>query len=553
MNRRFVFTSVVSAAVVAAAGVYALKTVDCGRKYYDPYPDEPPFERRGPIERQPEPAAPPEPEDVGVPFDEPASDKTIALSDVETVAVKPLRVVDDPQWNKGSLGKPRELLRAKHLRLSDDTPVTDDRGIVEITDGPGFDAKTLEAVLVDFESGEVARFADAFGSIPGLGIAFGRAKLDGDLPEPVIIHADGLAVPYVPEGSWYRLLDVVVNAGHREIYLFDVNENREKNGPGTKFSHWTDLRSPPPPTSLPFPFQPRDGDETTRRYGEYEHDLDGVARNITASIRNSWGDGCTRAEVLRDGSTRCIRRSDEILGEGWHLTKLDEGWVAYNEERKEVQRLAFANGCGLAESVAAPPRVRFSCEGSSAIWSPDEVWRFEHDALGPRGKVVYEGRHNRQLMWGWRFTDDGKDTFCTTFGWIDMHGPRVWSSERYRPSSVWSSERHALVHPCDNEDLHAVDVEEGTIELLSTAQGCASLSYWEHEGLVHAYNCEAKNQRAKWTELVDFGSRTRWRTTKIRTGSGEDFQRIWIFEEPRRVVWVERRGDADRLLVAALR
>ena len=129
MNRQFVLTSVVSAVVVAAAGAFALKTVDCGRKPYEPHEDEHPFARRGPVEREPEPELAPAPEDVGIPFDDPVSDKTIALSQVETVAVKPLEVIEKPKWTKGTLGKPRELLRAKHLRLSDDTPMTDSRGI----------------------------------------------------------------------------------------------------------------------------------------------------------------------------------------------------------------------------------------------------------------------------------------------------------------------------------------------------------------------------------------------------------------------------------------
>lgn len=551
MNRQFVLTSVVSAVVVAAVGAFVLKTVDCGRKPYDPDEGKHPFERRMPVEREPEPELPPEPENVGIPFDDPVSDKTITLSQVETVAVKPLEVIEKPQWTKGTFGEPRELLRAKHLRLSDDTPMTANRGIVEITDGRGFDAETLEAVLVDFETGEVARFADAFGSMPGIGLAFGRTKTEGGPEESVIIHPDGLAVPYVPEGSWYRLLDVVVNAGHREIYLFDVNEDRDKNGPGTKFSHWTDLRSPPPPTSLPFPFQPRDDDETTKRYGEYDHDRDGVARNISASIRNSWGDGCTRAEVLRDGSTRCIRPSDEILGEGWHLTKLDEGWVAYNEDRKEIQRLAFSEGCGLSASVAAPPRARFGCEDFSAVWSPERVSRWPDAELGP-GRDLTSGHEGRLMVWGKRW-DGNQSLKCKVGAVADAVSAMAWTSEPLDASTIRVSSRYTVVHRCGEVAAMVLDAERGTLETLADDQRCQTIHYWTHHDAVFAFDCENASQRALWSGFVDLESRTRWTTKRITAGSGNNFRYVWIVDSPLRVVWVDEDGASDRLLVSELR
>lgn len=141
----------------------------------------------------------------------PKREITIRIEDIKEIEVIDLEVSEPPDFTQGKVGRPRELLRAKHLRLSASSPLAKNRGLVLVTEGPGSRAKTLEAVLVDFKTGEVARFADAHGPIAGMDAAFGKQLVADGLLQSVLIHADGLSVPWVPEGRYQALLDVVIN------------------------------------------------------------------------------------------------------------------------------------------------------------------------------------------------------------------------------------------------------------------------------------------------------------------------------------------------------
>ena len=515
-----------------------------------------------------QPAASAEPQapkqDVGttppVPFSvhpvaKPKRETTIRIEDIKEIEVIDLKVSEPPDFTQGKVGRPRELLRAKHLRLSAGSPMAKNRGLVLVTEGPGYRAKTLEAVLVDFKTGEVARFADARGPLKGMDAAFGKQLgADGWL-QSVLIHADGLAVPWVPEGQYQALLDVVMNYGHKEIYLFAHNTKWADNGLGTVFSKWTDLRKPPPPLTLELPFQPLATRHShTSFFGQYNASRPGGAkRNVTASFR-----GGKQVEILRDGTTRRIDPSAIVLGDGWHLTPgLGYEWVAYNEGLGEVQHIQVGPNCTPWDNVYdsrsyAPPRVDFTCTRDNAwlIWSPERMVRFPmtERRLAPPLKRT----NNGHLAW-WSGSAGDSPTDCNIVAWTDLEGLKHLKTRRLMLNSVRTSDRYIFASPCDLRVLHVIDVEANVEYQLDEQRGCAELTYTGHDDDLWSYHCLSADDRGKWLEVVDFKQLKRWRVNGVRAGAGKHWSDVWLQSETKTIVWVGHRGADDVLLAWDLR
>ncbi len=490
-----------------------------------------------------------------VPFDDPVREVVITLEDVEPMEVVDIKEVPAPAYSVGKVGRPRELFRAKHLRLSDDAPMAKNRGIVEITDGPGFEAKTLEAVLVDFETGEVARFANAYGTHRGLGVAWGKQLADG-VPQSVLIHSDGLAVPWVAEGTYRLLTDVVVNVGRREIFLFQKNERWSENRRGTTYARWTDLRKPPPKPTLSIPVPPESFDHEGT-FGRYGSDLLGVNRNVTASNDNiSRSGACGRVEFLPDGTWRCIPRSDIILGDGWHLTHTNVSWVAYNEAKKEIQYLGF--GCRVwdfsyAPRSVSPPRIDFECGDNDAmiVWSPERTVILRNDTDGMSNPLR---RHTAGVMGWWDTSVKQDDPAALGVGaFADFSTLRQQRTECVLLSSYSQHPRNIMLHRCGSQDLYLYNADRAEMMPVADGDGCSTLLHWEAAEDLWVYKCETRGGRTKWVEAVDVVAKRKWRLSKLRTARGGRFRWIWVQPDPRMLVVVDETGSADRLLAWDLR
>lgn len=110
----------------------------------------------------------PQAQSIGDRFAEPefVPKRTVHIKPEDVLPIPQIEASFDPRkFEARNPGPPRELLRAKHLRLAHAEPLVPNAGIVEVLSDGTDDAKVLEAHLVDFDEGPIAQLVPPSGAV----------------------------------------------------------------------------------------------------------------------------------------------------------------------------------------------------------------------------------------------------------------------------------------------------------------------------------------------------------------------------------------------------
>lgn len=310
--------------------------------------------------------------------------------------IVPIQLVDGPpmKLETRSLGKPKVLLPkqegtyypAKHA-------LTNRRAMVHRVDEDkhGIVRKVHEAYLVDFEDGVVEHFSgmSRFEQYSEAGVGIAWQMRDG-VKWKVLVHGeDGLVVPLWPEEEGAP--DLLIHPVWKQAWIFGVvieprgyGKFPEKTKVRTVYIHWPDLRKPPPKgPKVKLPFRVRfSKDEIITESGSV-HGPDHKQQVDVPFVVSGEHDGCSAAELNRDGSYDCRYGGYKTLADGWtYGTYNDENLDVYFEARHREtgeSHLIRAQGededCYSRHAVMDPPRVLVGCDGGRAVivWTPDQT------------------------------------------------------------------------------------------------------------------------------------------------------------------------------------
>ena len=310
--------------------------------------------------------------------------------------IVPIQLVDGPpmKLETRSLGKPKVLLPkqegtyypAKHA-------LTNRRAMVHRVDEDkhGIVRKVHEAYLVDFEDGVVERFSgmSRFEQYSEAGVGIAWQVRDG-VKWKVLVHGeDGLVVPLWPEEEGAP--DLLIHPVWKQAWIFGVvveprgyGKHPEETEVRTVYIHWPDLRQPPPKgPKVKLPFRVKfSKDEIITESGSV-HGPDHKQQVDVPFVVSGEHDGCSAAELNRDGSYDCRYGGYKTLADGWtYGTYDDENLDVYFEARHRetgeshvIRAPGEDEDCSATHTLMSPPRVLVACDGPSPVvaWSPERV------------------------------------------------------------------------------------------------------------------------------------------------------------------------------------
>ena len=474
---------------------------------------------------------PPRIEDVFVPT------RTTRIGYEDTEPIEIIEAVEVPtKFERRDPGKPTVLMTAKHLRLGHEFPLAENRGFVEVLDGPGRDAAVLSAHLVDFETGPVLEVAEVYyGQYRKFGVARAQMVVDGKRQE-VLVHADGHVVPWrqgVFEDAFLN-----INAGTGQAFVF-IDEDDTSN---TKYSHWTDLREPPPPPTfeLPFHFAP-----TRERHPDKLESppMYNPGRVPTLVWSRTAPDHCPKVELRDDGTPICVPASYEALADGWRIDPgFGEGQLV-NVSTGEVVVLEGNEECSLTQDVVAtPPRAMFMCNGFGGhlyLWSPSKTARipwFRNFETPTRSR----SNHN---SWVPKIPERGAAPAGSRF--TDFVTQRIVETNNANPLAPKTSQ-DIVPYTRDEADsgLFVLDLRSAAIHRQNHRSTCTSFQPLALDDTLLIYLCLDRQSRPIWTEALDVRQQRRWKLPPLR--------QAWLQRDPAMLVGTHRAASKDHLLIWSL-
>jgi hypothetical protein len=486
------------------------------------------------------PAAPPvAAEEVAPEVGKPVKEVHITAADVVDIERGELQIVEAPEYEVRKLGKPKVLMEGKHLRLPDEPwPLAPNRGFVVVQDGPEYGSATIEARLLDLETGEVLATLRRLyrGSYTKLGVALGEAEVDGKQHEVLVHASDGRIVPlWTVEQGKSRF--VVINAGTGDAWVFAEQEGAGEEEPPYRYAYWPDLRKSPPEPSELFAHELDDSAGSTPGGWLGPTTLDPAAAPLSLQVKGD-DDECRKIELRADGY-KCMPGNWWAMADGWRgkLDREEEKYLPIMEhaERGEVQYLEIGQGCAIEEVTLDPPRAVLRCNDSKDrfLWAPERVVRVPREVnLGSdtwsRDRHVRETTHHSYP----------EDVPLST-NWLDFVEMRAIGYHPVRNLTPYAMDRKVVF--ADPEDqLFVFDIVLGQAQKFANrTQVCARISDLAVALPLFAYDCHEPSDSVRWTEVVDLERNKIWRLPVLRD--------VWLLPSIQRIVAVSSSGRGQRV------
>lgn len=404
-------------------------------------------------------------------------------------------------------------VRGSSVWLGDPDPIG---SRVIASTGRSYHSAGDEHVLVDAATGKVlAKFDDEGRTSAAAGIV---VTLVGE--SKVIVHADDgtIVTPDIHLPPPHRVERVRIVASELEpvVWLF-----AKSTVDGVVFhGHWEELRDPRVELTETVGFWPK--------YADGRGGLDVWDPDLAS-------DGCWRLRFRPGQAPECLDEGG-APSMGTHLQVTPQSpWSVAGPfdvilvNRTTGDRFPLVPGCDATElaRIPVPPRVFGGClvrgadRVSFALWSPERTWTFE----GP-----FEVELGIELG-----LQRAPVTAIEPYGggdrpierWVDLeHGRLVHTPPlmSLRWGGSFGYQRKVLVHNTD--DMHALwllDLQAVTLERIAADIGCAhELMQTDLHGDRAVIACSsaagaggaARLRGYKWTEVIDFSRKTRWRTNK---------------------------------------
>lgn len=503
--------------------------------------------------------------DPRAPKPRPPGEKTISAADlvpIETIALG-FAATKSPAFRSVPVGKPKVLFSAPHLELVGDGPLTATRVMVRVKDGPEYEARTIEAHLVDLDTGSVGKYrASSRWRAPQLGLTFVWLG-DGNDADRNLLHAsDGVVVPLF-QNFGPKNVEVVVNPGVGDGWVLE-RDPRQPDAAG-RYGHWTDLRQPPPRPDRELPFSPwvrsheggTSGDKPYVSRARLPSSRDpGAVNPVLVKADRDDADACTRIELLPSGDHRCIEWI-QALGGGWRVGIEDDHPVFSNVDTNEVQHLSLAEHCGpfgedaipttdRAEYDAIgftydPPRVLLACARADAeiLWSPEVTVTIPVELPADERRGWWTRDHSL------RADAVKRDDDLVHERWVDLARMRVVRTPPLSDASTPYGARSILASlAATPRTLWWVDFDAASTVAVSSHR-CASVAAENGDDGAWLLGCEKQDRSVLWTEVVRTADRTRHRLPAVQGTWG---RRVWVADGGRRAVAILRRGGSDVLV-----
>lgn len=403
--------------------------------------------------------------------------RTITREDlvpVPEVTIEPEPLAEG--WTTKNAGKGEVLVAAPYLELAADNPATERRGFVNVWDTKKPKDRAKEVLLVDFEDGVVGRYDSLNFQYDQLGVAVGKAVVDGELAK-VFIHArDGLVVPIRTEA--FEDFERVTHSLTGHTWLLEVTHEPAEGLPTPRMSgryvFWPDLRKPPQTEIRELPFTPEKFRGPQSIY---------VADAPIVVDSSTWdADPCATVELEADGGWHCLARGTIALTGGWRLVyrASDVPPLFYKEGSSELQELKFDH-CTVDESrPMAEPRVLLTCDKDllQVIWTPersyslDDWWDWSGD---PFSNTARDGSLHAISQ------PENEGLSYSKYQWLNLLGPKALTTPKVHDLTPGlSANSFGLVGDADPpRRLFALDVEDAALRSLPKPGSCR---------YVHAYS-----------------------------------------------------------------
>jgi hypothetical protein len=482
-------------------------------------------------------------EEVAPEAAKPIKEVRITLADVEDIPQDELRLFESPKYALRELGKPKVLLEGKYLRLSEAyRSIAPDRGFVMVQDGPNYESKVLEARLLDLRTGKVLTSLRALyrgASYNALGVALGKADVDGGLHEVLVHASDGRIVPLWPvEQAQERF--VVINAGTGNAWVFEAQKLEDgAEGdpyPPYRYAYWGDLRKQPPEPKEAFALRlDEDNSPPGGWLGPTWQDPADAPLFLKA---DSDDDECAKVE-LRPGGYKCVPFGTWAMAEGWRgKVKEDRPPEMTNAEKGERQVLELGEDCTIDEVTLEPPRAVLRCEGSydRFLWSPERVVRVA-------AELSFAGGHwsdRRHVVEHSRYSEPDHLPIQTI--WIDMVGLRATESPGVRSVSLVSDNGQLMISnwlPDDVESYHANVLTRQAHSIPIDGRECADIVTEASDFPLNVSVCVEHDDSPKRMVLVDTEKHVIWKLPLL--------ERVWVRHSDRTLIGLRR--ERGRTLV----
>lgn len=324
----------------------------------------------------------------------------------------------------------------------------------------------------------------------------------GDDATQALLHMDdGMMVdpkPLLPDGENLKQWRIVVDRQSPTVWLF-AQTTSGKNYHG----HWKDTRKAEV-TVAEFPFWPA---------------MASGARGIVVWNSEATAE-CSRYELIPGQAPKC--RPGRLGYGGFGSEALAQLWTLHGAmlrndgDGRQVSLLADCRGSAVT-TLKSPPRVLSICipEPNMArflLWSPDKSWQWD----GPFKMDGFNGGNRRHPVIA--LEQVGKMD-APVSRWVDMERGIEWTSDSVAPlalASAFGFGRQVLGRPVSQPDhLWLLDLDSGNSELITDSLDCKGElredDNWNGRAII---SCREKRGFA-WSEVIDFKSRTRWRSKSI--------------------------------------
>jgi hypothetical protein len=426
---------------------------------------------------------------------------------------KPLTVVEGDDW---PVAKPR--LRALDVRgpsvwIGDPEPIGTR---LVVSTGKSYFSRGDKHHLVDVATGRtLASFDDE-----GLASATAKVVVTRVAGEPVVVNADdGLVV--APEitlasGRSVEKIRIVASETDARVWLFARADD------GIVFhGQWTDTRVAAVALKDTLSVWPH---YATGKHGiEVWDTRSDLAPDVCARYR--FNDGST-PRCLEHGSSAELMPTPlgPFLGGPWKKRSMFDATLVNTDTGQEHVPLP---DCGAVEvtRLDVPPRLLAVCADPTqttrlyGLWAPEGTRTFEIDQ--PPG-TINSGVRKQPVASIERIADDG----TPLVHWLDMERAELWTSPPvFTPvyGGSFGFARRILAHRVEApEGLWVIDLDAGTMQRIASDIGCeGALVETDLVGervvvgcsKVGAATSDASRLRSfRWTEVIDFAARKRWRT-----------------------------------------
>ena len=459
------------------------------------------------------------------------AEKTIRIGLEDTEPIEVIEAKPTPrEWIRKDPGKPKVLMSGNALQLPDRWPAARNRGFVEVL-GDRAKGDVVETHLVDFETGSMLQLTDAY--IPSaheFGIARASAMLDGEVRDVLLHVQDGHMVPWrhgAFENAWMEL-----HPGTGQVWLL-VNDDEQGH---TKYSHWTNLRGPPPPPTGELPVR-------------LEVRADHIGAKVVTPPFFNPGDvpillaveddetNCSLIELRSDGSSLCVPW-DRQLADGWRFHEHDYSDGLINVEDGSAIIFEGTDECSTTPRwTPHPPRAELYCHGLRSdryLWSPDATVRVPHRSGWGTSTSTFDGR----TIWhDVRTKDNGP---LEGLQYQDNVLQRLVRVPPGRPLVHRAFGR--LVPITDDErgdHLWLLSLDSGQLDVVQSS-GCHEYSSAAVTDRLFAYHCRRGGGGVAWTGLVDASTGRSWRFPALGA--------VWVQDEPLTLIGVATEGSRGRLL-----